>query len=97
MSVLVMWSILAVNCPPPTLPCRYSGFEDFLRPLQEARDLIEKLAMEELAIGEASERTRYTVRGPLLGRMELICQLFHNQMHTIPLNLGEFGLKLEKG
>ena len=43
-----------------------------------------------------AERARYVVRGPLLGRMELIVQLFHNGMHSIPLNLGEFRVRERK-
>ena len=80
------------SLPPPP---QHSGSENFLHPLHEARDLIEKLAMVELAVGSAAKRTRYIVRGPLLARMELIRQLFHNGMHFIPLNLGEFGLELK--
>ena len=67
----------------------FSGSEECLQPLLEARDLLESLAAEELKIYQSSERSRYIVRGPLLGRMELVRQLYANGMHKVPLKLGE--------
>lgn len=88
-SVIVKYERSICHVDRPDRLFSFSGSEDFLQPLHEARELMEQLAMEELAVGSAAEKTRYTVRGPLLGRMELVCQLFHNGMHNIPLNLGE--------
>lgn len=65
-----------------------SGSEDFLEPLRDARDLMEILAAEEREIYQSNKRSRYIVRGPLLGRMELVRQLHLNGMHEVPLGLG---------
>lgn len=70
----------------------HSGSEDFLQPLCEARDLMERLAMEVLSLASSAEKTCDLIRGPLLGRMELICQLFCNGMHSAPLDLGELAV-----
>ena len=65
-----------------------SGSEDYLWPLRDTRDLLQLLAMEELEVFYKPEKTRYTLRGPLLGRMELLRQLYMNGMHEIPLEMG---------
>ena len=73
-----------------------SGSEDYLSPLLEARDFLQRLAVEELAVASSAEKVRYPLRGPLLARMELLRQLFHNKMHRIPLELGKGGKVLEE-
>ena len=49
---------------------------------------MQALAREELEIYYRPEKSRYNVRGPLLGRMELVRQLYLNGMHEIPLEMG---------
>lgn len=69
----------------------FSGTEDCLQPLRDARDLMESLAAEELRVFTSGQRSRYTVRGPMLARMELVRQLYIAGMHQIPLNLSKWG------
>jgi len=66
-----------------------SGSENCLQPLLEARDFLQRLAVEELAVATSAEKVRHPLRGPLLARMEMLRQLFHNDMHRISLELGK--------
>ena len=59
-----------------------------MQPLRDAQSVLESLAAEEMELFHSGDRSRYTVRGPLLGRMELVHQLYANGMHSIPLELG---------
>ena len=66
----------------------FRGSEDFLLPLHTARNLMESLAADEQEFKQSGDRSRYIVRGPILGRMELVRQLYFNGMECLPINLG---------
>lgn len=65
------------------------GKEEYLKPLSDVHSVLESLAAKEMEHFQSRNRTRYMVRGPLLGRMELVRQLYADGMHRIPLGLGE--------
>lgn len=59
--------------------------EDWLRPLVDARDLLDRLSKVELKKFEAKEQC---VRGPLLGRMELLLCVKEKKVPRVPITLG---------
>ena len=59
--------------------------EDWLRPLVEARDLLERLADVELKKYESND---LCVRYPLLSRLELVQCVRHMPVPNVPLSLG---------
>ena len=64
------------------------SMEDILQPLTEARDLMEQLAAEEQR--KSMDRTPgdHVLRGPLLGRMELLKQVIVCGLEDMGLELG---------
>ena len=52
--------------------------------------VLESLAAQEIEHYRSQRKTRYVVRGPLLGRMELARQLYINGMYHIPIGLGMY-------
>ena len=51
------------------------SMEDILQPLTEARDLMEQLAAEEQRKSMDRVPGEHILRGPLMGRMELVKQI----------------------
>lgn len=51
------------------------SMEDILQPLTEARDLMEQLAAEEQRKSMDRVPGEHVLRGPLMGRMELVKQI----------------------
>lgn len=67
-------------CTTPGLSSN-GGSEDYLGPIRDAQDLMESLVEEEQRIRQSEEKSRYVLRGPYLGRMELVRQLYQNGVH----------------
>ena len=65
--------------------------EDILQPLTEARDLMERLAAEEQRKSIERPPGAHVLRGPLLGRMEILKQVIVCGMEDMNLHLGEWG------
>ena len=62
--------------------------EDILQPLTEARDLMERLAAEEQKKNIERLPGVHVLRGPLLGRMEILKQVMVCGMEDMDLQLG---------
>ena len=62
--------------------------EDILQPLTEARDLMEQLATEEQRKSMDRVPGNHVLRGPLLGRLELVKQIIICGLEDMGLELG---------
>ena len=67
--------------------CRHS-MEDILQPLTEARDLMEQLATEEQRKSMNRVPGEHVLRGPLMGRMELVKQMILYGLQDMGLEYG---------
>lgn len=62
--------------------------EDILQPLTEARDLMEQLATEEQRKSMNRVPGEHVLRGPLMGRMELVKQMILFGLQDMGLEYG---------
>ena len=72
------------------------SMEDILQPLLEARDLMERLATEEHKKSMERPPGVHPLRGPLLGRMEILKEVIQCSMEDVDLQLGQCRLEEEK-